>query len=262
MQIIVLLKQVPDTDEVKMDEKTGTMIREGLQAIINPLDLHALEEALRLKEKIGGEVIVVSMGPPQTEEALREAIAMGADSAFLLSDKKLAGADTWATSKALSKAIEKIKDFDLILAGEKATDGETGQVGPEVAAMLDIPFSTYVNRIIEITDDGLIVSRVVEEGYEEQFLPFPCLLTVVKDINEPRMPTLKGKVKARRAELNLLKANDLGLAESEMGLKGSPTRVVKISYPKVSRNTRIYTSKNLDEALEELIGKLKKMALI
>lgn len=262
MRIIVLLKQVPDTDEVKMDEKTGTMIREGLQAIINPLDLHALEEALKLREEKGGEVLAVSMGPPQTEEALKEAIAMGIDDAYLLSDRKLAGADTWATSRALSKAIEKLGEFDLILAGEKATDGETGQVGPEVAAMLDIPFSTYVNKINSVEKDGVIVNRVVEEGYEEQFLPFPCLLTVVKDINEPRMPTLKGKIKARRAPLKVLKADDLALDETEMGLKGSPTRVVKINYPKISRNTKIYTSKNLDKAIEDLIGILKKMAII
>ncbi|HEW91349.1 MAG TPA: electron transfer flavoprotein beta subunit/FixA family protein [Thermotogaceae bacterium] len=262
MRIIVLLKQVPDTDEVKMDEKTGTMIREGLQAIINPLDLHALEEALRLKEKKGGEVVAISMGPPQTEEALREALAMGIDEAYLLSDRKLAGADTWATSKALSKAIEKLGKFDLILAGEKATDGETGQVGPEVSAMLDIPFSTYVNRVKEVTSEGLVVSRVVEEGYEDQFLPFPCLLTVVKDINEPRMPTLRGKIKARRAELKLLKADDLELSESEMGLKGSPTRVVKINYPKISRNAKIYSVKDLNKALDDLVDILKKMAVI
>ena len=202
------------------------------------------------------------MGPPQTEEALREALAMGIDEAYLLSDRKLAGADTWATSKALSKAIEKLGKFDLILAGEKATDGETGQVGPEVSAMLDIPFSTYVNRIKEITSEGLIVSRVVEEGYEDQFLPFPCLLTVVKDINEPRMPTLRGKIKARRAELKFLKADDLGLSESEMGLKGSPTRVVKINYPKISRNAKIYSVKNLNKALDDLVDILKKMAVI
>jgi len=262
MRIIVLLKQVPDTDEVKMDEKTGTMIREGLQAIINPLDLHALEAALRLKEEKGGEVVAISMGPPQTEEALREAIAMGVDDAYLLSDRKLAGADTWATSRALSKAVEKLGKFDLIFAGEKATDGETGQVGPEVAAMLDIPFSTYVNRVKSVEKDGVVVSRVVEEGYEEQFLPFPCLLTVVKDINEPRMPTLKGKIKARRAELKVLKADDLDLDENEIGLNGSPTRVVKISYPKISRNTKIYTSRNLDEAIKDLITTLKKMAII
>jgi len=264
MKIAVMIKQVPDTDEVKMDPETGTMVREGVDGIINPLDLNALQAAfdLRRDEEISEtSVTVFSMGPPNAEEALREALALGADDAYLLSDRKFAGSDTWSTSKTLSAFLEKTGPYDLILAGGKATDGETGQVGPEVAAMLDIPCSTYVSSI-KCGSGSVDVIRTVEEGLQKQRLRMPCLLTVLHDINEPSMPTLAGKKRGRRAEIGLVTMEKLGMDENITGLKGSPTRVVKIRHPQISRNTRFFSGKDIDRGIEETIGLLKDMALL
>ena len=150
MHIVVPIKQVPETNAVKMDEKTGTMIREGVEAIVNPLDLYAIETAVRLREQYEGDVVAISMGPPKAEAALREAVAMGCDSAVLLSDKAFAGSDTWATSYVLAAAIRKLNNYDLVICGERATDGDTGQVGPGIASSLDLPVATYVGKIEKI----------------------------------------------------------------------------------------------------------------
>ncbi len=257
MRILVLLKQVPDTDEVKLDPENGTMIREGVGTVINPLDLHALESAIRIKESGEHELTVVSMGPPAAEEALREAIAMGADRAVLLTDRKFAGADTWATAKTLSAMIELEGPYDLILAGEKATDGETGQVGPEAAAMMDIPAITYVSRIIEVGEDGMVAEREVEDGRETWKVPYPVLLSVTKNVNEPRLPTLKGKKKARNANIEKMGSEALGLEPSTIGLTGSPTRVVKINTPKLSRQAKLYEGSELLEGIDRLKALLK-----
>lgn len=257
MNVIVLLKQVPDTDEVKLDPVTGTMIREGLGSVINPLDLHALETALRIKESNGALVTVISMGPLMAGDALREAIAMGADRAVLVSDRKFAGADTYATAKTLMKAVEKAGPFDLILAGEKATDGETGQVGPEIGAMFEIPVMSYVSDICDITENEIIIEREVEEGREKWSVPFPTLLTVTKDVNEPRLPTLAGKKKARRFQVESFNCDFLGLELDDTGLKGSPTRVSKISTPKISRNVEMYEGQELAKGIEKVIEALK-----
>jgi electron transfer flavoprotein beta subunit len=262
MHIAVLLKQVPDTDEVRMDEKTGTMIREGAGTIINPFDLHALQAALDLRQHAGGRISVISMGPPQAEKALREAIALGADDVLLLSDPRFAAADTWATAKTLAAAIRKYGPFDLILAGEKATDGETGQVGPEVAAMLDLPFSTYVSGLVVQEDGSVIVSRTVEEGIGRQRLPLPCLLTVLRDLNEPVMPTLEGKKKGRRIRIQSKRLDDLGLDPEEVGLAGSPTRVVRIFHPQVERTSLFYRGKDLDRGIAQLLEELGKRGLL
>jgi electron transfer flavoprotein beta subunit len=235
VKIIVPIKQVPETGAVKMDEKTGTMVREGVEAIINPLDLYGLELAIELREKFGGEVTALSMGPPKAETALREAIAMGCDRGVLLSDKAFAGADTWATSYTLATAIAKLGEFDLIICGERATDGDTGQVGPAIASFLGWPVATYISKFEEWRGPTVRVHRLVEDGYEVLDVRLPCVLTVVKEISSPRLPTLGGKIKARQSEIPVWTAESIGADPAKLGLKGSPTRVVKIHKPKVSR---------------------------
>jgi len=231
MDIIVCLKQVPDTTDVKINPETNTLIREGVKSVINPFDMYAIEEGIRLKERFGGKVIAVSMGPPQVEEALREAIAMGVDEAILISDRAFAGSDTWATSYTLSKAIDQIGEFDLVLCGKQASDGDTAQVGPGISTHLDIPQATYIRKIENIKDGVIRVERLIEEGYEVLEAPLPCLLTVVKEINEPRLPSLKGKMRAKKAQIKKLSAADLDADPTKIGLDGSPTRVVKIFTP-------------------------------
>ena len=261
MKIAVLIKQVPDSDDVRMDPETGTMLREGLGAIVNPLDLNALQAALDLKGGSEGEVVVFTMGPPRAHEALRECLSMGADRGVLLTDRAFAGGDTWATARVLAQAVKAEGPFDLVLAGEKATDGETGQVGPEVAALLGLPFSTYVSAL-RLKDGAVEVARTVEEGIQRQRLPLPCLLTVLHALNEPAMPTLAGKKRARRAEIPALGLDSAGLSREEAGLPGSATRVVKISYPTISRKTEMFDEKNIDEGIERLVAVLKDRAVI
>lgn len=264
MKIAVMVKQVPDTDEVKMDPETGTMVRDGVDGIINPLDLNALQAALDIKNSHETEdvsVTVFSMGPPQAEEALREAVSLGCDEAYLLSDRGFAGSDTWSTARVLSTFLKLKGGYDIILAGEKATDGETGQVGPEVASMLGIPFSTYVSYV-ERSEDSVIVERTVEAGFQRQKLPFPCLLTVLRDLNDPVMPTLSGKKRGRRINIECLDLKDLEMKDEDTGLKGSPTRVVRIERPKVSRDTRFFSGSSIDEGIEEILNLLKQKALI
>jgi electron transfer flavoprotein beta subunit len=238
MHIIVCIKQVPETSNVQMDERTGTMLREGVESIINPLDLYAVELALELKEAHGGRVTVLSMGPPKADKAVREAIAMGADSGVLLSHRALAGSDTYATSFALARAITRLGPFDLVLTGVRATDGETGQVGPGVASLLRLPVSTYSSRIVAIAGGKVTVQRLVETGYETLRLPVPCLLTVGKEIGYPRLPTLRGKQKARDKQVPVWGPAELGVEEEMVGSAGSPTRVVKIARPRVAREGR------------------------
>ncbi|HUW55097.1 MAG TPA: electron transfer flavoprotein subunit beta/FixA family protein [Planctomycetota bacterium] len=265
MRIIVPIKQVPETSSVKMDEETGTMIREGVEAIVNPLDLYAIETALRLREELGGEVIVISMGPPDAERAVREAIAMGCDSGMLLSNRAFAGSDTWATSYALSGLIRKIGSCDLILCGERATDGDTGQVGPGIAGFLDLPVATYVGGIDRADDSKLGVRRLVENGHEILEVDLPAVLTVVKEIGEARLPTLHGKRRARSIEIPVLGPDDLDVEVEHLGLKGSPTRVVKIFRPKVARECVKMPAKDeesIEAAVDALIGFLQDKELL
>lgn len=234
MHAIVCIKQVPDTTDVKVNPETGTLIREGVPSIVNPFDTYAIEEALRLREKFGGKVTVISMGPPQAKEALKEAIAMGADEAILLSDRAFAGSDTWATAYTLANAIRKIGDFDVILCGKQAIDGDTGQVGPGIARQLDIEQLTYVFKIQEIDFQAkrIQVERLLEEGREVVETRLPALLTVVKDINQPRYPTIMGIRRATRTEIPVWTATDLPDARPDLlGLKGSPTQVVRVFNP-------------------------------
>ncbi|AEE96030.1 electron transfer flavoprotein subunit beta/FixA family protein [Mahella australiensis] len=265
MRIVIPIKQVPETGNVKMDEKTGTMIREGVESIINPLDLYAIEVGIRLKEQFGGEIIVLSMGPQKAMEAIREAIAMGCDQGVLISDRKFGGADTWATSYTLSQAIKRIGEFDLVLCGERATDGDTGQVGPGIASFLDLPLSTFTSEIVYIDEHRIQVKRLVEGGYELLELPLPCLLTVVKEISDPRLPTLRGKQRAKKIDVPVWGPDDIDANPGNIGLKGSPTRVVKTFHPQVSRNGKKLVARDaesINKAVDELIEFLKDRQLI
>lgn len=255
MNIVILIKQVPETSNVKMDEETGTMVREGVESIINPLDLYAVETGITLKEKYGGRVTVITMGPVSAEKALREALAMGCDHGILISGKEFAGSDTFATAYVLAQAVKEINNYDLILAGERATDGDTGQVGPGVAAFLNLPLATYASNIVSINSNAVTVERLTEEGYETLELPLPALLTVVKEISFPRLPTLRGKQRARTVEIPHWTADRLKLDKEKIGLKGSPTRVVKIEHPQVLRQGEMYRvtdEESLSQALNEL----------
>ena len=267
MDIVVPIKQVPETSNVKMDPKTGTMIRDGVETVVNPLDLFAIEAALRLKEAYGGTVTVVSMGPKGAEKALREAIAMGCDGGVLVSDRAFAGSDSWSTSYTLSQAIRQMGRFDLIVAGERATDGDTGQVGPGIAAWLDVPLATYVAAITHVApDEGrLTVERLVEEGYQVLELPLPALLTVVKEVAAPRLPTLRGKKRAKAAEVPLYTSATMDLDPAFLGLKGSPTRVIKVATPKVTRGGTVVQAKDAEAvaaAVDQLLAFLDARDLL
>ncbi len=231
MNIIVCIKQVPETTEVRINPETNTLIREGVESIINPFDMYAIEESIRLKEKCGGKITVITMGPPQADAALREAISLGADEGILICDRAFAGSDTWATSYTLSGAIKKIGQFDLIICGKQASDGDTAQVGPGISTHLDIPQVTYVKKIEEVKDKTLRVERMMEEGFEIIETPLPALLTVVKEINEPRLPSLKGMMRAKSAKIQIWSQKELDLDSQRIGLCGSPTQVVKIFTP-------------------------------
>ena len=231
MHFVVCIKQVPDTHDVKINPETNTLMREGVESIINPFDMYAIEEALRLREKMGGTVTALTMGPPQAESALREAISMGVSNAILVSDRAFAGSDTWATSYTLSKALEKIGDYSVILFGKQASDGDTAQVGPGVATHLDLPQITYVRKVEEIDENRIVAERLLETGYESIESPLPCVRTVVKEINEPRLPSLKGKMAARKAEITTWGAADIEADPTKLGLDGSPTKVVKVFSP-------------------------------
>jgi electron transfer flavoprotein beta subunit len=230
MNIIVCIKQVPDTTEVKINPETNTLVREGVPSIVNPFDENAVEAALKLREKSGGKVTVITMGPPQAAEALKTTIAMGVDEVILISDRAFAGSDTWATSYTLSQAIKKIGQFDLILCGKQAIDGDTAQVGPGIAEWLKIPQVTFAVKV-EVDGNKAKVERMLEEVNEVVETPLPAVITVVKQINEPRLPSLKGMMKAKKAEVKILKAADIEADEKNLGLDGSPTQVVKVFTP-------------------------------
>ena len=231
MNIIVCIKQVPETTEVRINPETNTLIREGVKSIINPFDMYAIEEAVQLKERFGGKVTIVTMGPPQADAALREAISMGADEGILVCDRAFAGSDTWATSYTLAGAIKKLGSFDLIICGKQASDGDTAQVGPGISTHLNIPQVTYVKKVEEATDKLMRVERMLEEGFEIIQTPLPALLTVVKEINEPRIPSLKGLMRAKNAKITMFTQKELDLDPQQIGLCGSPTQVVKIFTP-------------------------------
>lgn len=261
MKIAVCIKQVPETGQARWDLKTNTMIREGTPSIVNPFDLYAIEEGLRIKEKLGGELIAVTMGPPQAQDALREVISMGADDAVLLSDRAFAGADTLATSRTLAAAIKKIGNVDLAICGKQATDGDTAQVGPEMAYHLGVPFIAYVRKIEEIKDGYLRAERMMEFGYEVVESPLPAVLSVVKEINDPRLPSLKGKLKARKFEITGWSLEDLDLDEGAVGLAGSPTQVIKVFTPPPRDKGEVLEG-DVATLVEGLVSRLRKYKFI
>lgn len=260
MKIIVCIKQVPDTTEVRLDPKTGTLIRDGVPSIINPDDKSGLEAALVLKEKLGAEVTVLTMGPPQAEKALREALAMGADKAILLSDRAFAGADTWATSSTLAAAINNL-EYDLIIAGRQAIDGDTAQVGPQIAEHLKLPQVSYVGGL-EVDGDSLILKRCIEDGYHKIKVKMPCLITTLSEMNEPRYMSVGGVFDAfREKEIIHWSLADITVDTANLGLKGSPTKVKK-SFTKGAKVAGKVYDVDAKEGAKIIVEKLKEKFII
>lgn len=256
MNIIVCVKQVPDAKDVRLDPKTNTLAREGVESIMNPYDRHALEEAVAIKERQGGMVTVLTMGPPQAEAVLREAIACGADEGVLISDRAFAGADTWATSYTLAMAVKSLGDFDLILCGKQAIDGDTAQVGPGLACRLGLPFATCVQKTRNVSADAIEIERMMDDGFDVVRLPLPALLTVVKDINEPRVASLKGKMRAKKIEIKNFSAAYICADPQCIGLAGSPTQVVRVFSPEPRGNRKIFSG-SIEEQVDQLVDCLK-----
>ena len=261
MEIVVCVKQVPDTTEVKIDPVKNTLIREGVPSIVNPFDKIAVEAALQLKEKYGGRVRVISMGPPQAADALKECLAMGADEAVLVSDRAFGGADTLATSYALSTAIEKMGPVDLILCGKQAIDGDTAQVGPGIAENLDWPQITYAAKI-EVNGDTIKVDREHDDGYEIMEAKLPVMVTVVKSIAEPRFPTVKGTMKANRTQIPVWTAAEIKADDKRIGLTGSPTQVRRIFTPKQRSQGQVIQEESAKQAVAVLMQKLGDAKII
>lgn len=259
MNILVCIKQVPGTSEVEVDEKTGVLKREGIDSKINPYDLYALETALKIREEKGGRISVLSMGPPQAAQVIREAYMMGADDGALLTDRKFAGADVLATAYTLSQGISKLGKFDLILCGKMTTDGDTAQVGPEIAEYLDIPHVSNVRKILSITEKNITVEMDMPETVEIQEVLFPCLITVEKGIYTPRLPSFKLKLKTRTKDIPYITFKDLKDQDIyHYGLNGSPTQVLKVFPPPKNQVSEIWKDrgnvlgKRLADKLKEL----------
>ncbi|MDN5313100.1 electron transfer flavoprotein subunit beta/FixA family protein [Thermoanaerobacteraceae bacterium SP2] len=264
MKIVVCIKQVPSTEaRVQMDPVKGTLIREGVESVVNPFDEYAIEEGIRLKERYGGEVTVISMGPPQAKEALKTALAMGADKAVLLSDRAFAGSDTLATAYTLSLGIKKLGDIDIVICGKQATDGDTAQVGPGLAQRLNLRQITYVSKIREINlkNRKITAERLIESGTQVVSTALPALITVVKDINQPRIPNIFSIKKATRAEIPVWGMQDLGGDPKDFGFDGSPTQVVRIFTPPPRQGGEIIQGE-VPEAVAKLIEALTSRNII
>lgn len=265
MNLLVCIKQVPDTTEIRIDPVTNTLIRAGVPSIVNPFDAYALETALRLKDEHGGRVVVATMGPEQAKNALKECLAMGADQAYLCSDRAFGGSDTLATSYILSRAIKTIEEregtFDAIFCGKQAIDGDTAQVGPEIAEHLGYPQVTYAVEA-HMVDDELLVKRETEEGYEIIEVPFPCLVTVTKPKFEPRYPSMRGRMAANRAQIPTLTSAEIQLDLSRAGLKGSPTKVSKTFTPSVKQGGIIISEDSSAASARKLAQILEQAGII
>jgi electron transfer flavoprotein beta subunit len=255
-RILVLIKQVPTTESVCLNEETGTMIRTGHDTAVNPLDLHAIEEAVRIKDASSeaAKITVLSMGPPQAKTAIRDALSMGCDEGILLSGREFAGSDTWATAYTLACGIRRLGTFDLIMCGERATDGETGQVGPMVAAMLGLPLLTYVSCLLW-DSSGFEAQRAIEGGKEIVRCPSPAVVCVLREMNDPRLPALSGKVRAEACEVSTWDGHAIDADGAVLGLMGSPTRVVSVLYPSFQRSTALLDSAN--EGIEAVVDRLE-----
>jgi electron transfer flavoprotein beta subunit len=263
MNIVTLIKQVPDTTEIKIDPKTGSLIREGVESIINPDDRHAIELAITLKKDFGGKAIAISMGPAQAIDAISEAMGMGIDEGILLTDINFGGADTWATSFTLGTAIRKLKGYDLIICGRQAIDGDTAQIGPQLAEFLGLPQLTYVKKIEEMSEKKIIVQRALEDGYERIESPLPALITVIGEMNTPRYPKIDLLINAckDKAKIKIWDAADLGVTVQEIGLGGSLTKVIKTFSPKTKREGEILKGDKA-EVVNQLIDRLHEKHFI
>ena len=261
MKIIVCIKQVPDTTEVKLDPKTGRLIRDGVPSIINPDDKNALEQALSIKdENPGTTVTVVSMGPPQADIAMREALAMGADEAILICGREFAGSDTWATSYIIASAIKKIGDYDLILCGRQAIDGDTAQVGPQIAEQLGIPQITYVQNM-RIEGGEVVATRQLEDGYTVMSAKMPVLLTAIKELNAPRYMTPRGIFEAYEKEVKIWGFADVPVDDAKIGLAGSPTNVNKTFSPEPKAKGELLEGADR-QTVKTLVAKLEATHLL
>lgn len=255
MQILVLIKQVPEMEKVQFDAEKGRIDRKSAGVEVNPFDLNALEAAVRIKEKVGGEVTALSMGPERAESALKEAAARGADQVFLLTDKNFAGADTISTSAVLAAAAKKLGNFDLIIAGEMSVDGDTAQVGPQTAEFLDINHAAYVSEITAVSEAEITLNTSLWEANYSKTFNYPLLITVTKDLNDPRLPSFKDKMKARKIEVEKLDYAAIKdqLQQKEVGFKGSPTWVENIVVPqKIERKAKIYNKDETEKAIADI----------
>ncbi len=261
MNVVVCLKQVPGKFKIEIDPQTGTLVKGGTDNMINPFDMNALEEAMRLKEKHGGKVSAISMGPSEAKESLREAIALGADEAVLLCDPAFDGSDTWATSHILSLGIRKLGQPDMVICGRQTIDGETGQVGPELAEMLGLPFVSCVSRIEEVAEGHVKMQRMAEEGHHVVEMQLPGVISVVKEINVPRLPSLRGLMQSKKASITVWNARELGVDVAMVGSKGSPGRLVKVSRPQRSTRQELLQG-SLESQVEQLIGKLREAKIL
>lgn len=262
MNIVVCIKQVPNAESVHFDTDKGTLVREGTEAIINPFDLHALEAGFQIRDTYGGELVALTMGPPQAEDALRDALGLGADRGVLLSDRAFAGADTLATTYTLAKAIDRLGSVDLVLCGRQAIDGDTAQVGPGLATRLGIPCVTSVSALTVLDDvKTMHLRRVCEEGYDLIEVEMPALLTVMASLNTPRLPSLKGKMRARKAKIPIWNVEELGAEPGKVGLAGSPTQVVSTSVPTFGARREMLEG-SPEEQVEVLVARFKEAGIL
>jgi electron transfer flavoprotein beta subunit len=261
MNIAVCVKQVYGKVKIEIDPQTNLLLQGGTDPIINPLDLYALEEAIRLKEKHQGKVVAVCMGPAEAQDVLREAIAIGADESIFASDPAFENSDTWATSLVLSKVIGQNGPFDLIICGRQSIDGETGQVGPQLAGSLGLPFVGTVSKIEEIGANVMKVVRMVEDGHQLVETTLPAVISVVKEINVPRLPSLRGMMTSKKAKIPIMNASALDLDPKEVGLSGSPTRIVKAFVPQREGRSEMLQG-TLEEQVEQLLAKLREIKVI
>ena len=260
MKIVVCIKQVPDTNEVKLDPKTGTLIRDGVPSIINPDDKAGLEAALRLKDEFGAHITVITMGPPQAKNALKETYAMGADRVILLTDRVFAGADTLATSTTIASALKKI-DFDLVITGRQAIDGDTAQVGPQIAEHLQLPQISYVSNF-EHKGDHAVVKRSFEDGFQMVKVKYPCLITTLSEMNDARYMSIRGIIDAHRdLEVETWTFENIEADPAKMGLKGSPTKVKK-SFTKGVKSAGKVVEGTPKELATAIVDKLKEKFVI
>ena len=261
MHILACVKQTPKSDNVKIDPVTGCLIRSGAESAMNPFDEYALEEAVVLKEQTGGSVSVITMGPPAAENVLRESIARGADKVYQLGDMAFAGSDTWSTSYALAKGAEKInaeRHIDLIICGKQTNDSDTGHIGPQISAWLNWPNAAFVKKVVQVGEHSITVERLTEAGTDIIELPFPCVISVVKEISNPRVRSVKGRMAAKRAEVIKWTADDIGADKNKLGIKNCPTRVVKSFAPQRCTNAVIVEGSNGKEKAAKLVEMLKE----